>query len=126
MQAAHARWLWLAFAGTLWALTLTATAAEPVPGRTVESVRAWLVEQSPELRALGLEAEAAQARIHPAGALPDPSASVIIRGPDAPWRRADGGREVDYALRQRFPLWGKRELARTAARHEAAAAANSE
>lgn len=122
MQAPHARWLWLALAATLWALTSTVTAAEPVPGRTVESVRAWLVEQSPELRALGFEAEAAQARIHPAGALPDPSASVIFRGPDAPWRRADGGREIDYALRQRFPLWGKRELARTAARHEALAA----
>jgi len=115
-------WLQLALAATLWALALTATAAEPVPGRTVESVRAWLIEQSPELRVLGLEAEAAQARIHPAGALPDPSASVIFRGPDAPWRRADGGREIDYALRQRFPLWGKRELARTAARHEALAA----
>ena len=115
-------WLQLALAATLWALTLPAIAAKPVPGQTVDSVRAWLIEHSPELRALGLEAEAAQARIHPAGALPDPSASVIFRGPDAPWRRADGGREVDYALRQRFPLWGKRELARTAARHEAAAA----
>lgn len=122
MQTFFARCLWLVLVCTLWTFTLTATAAEPVPGGTVESVRAWLIEQSPELRALGLEAEAAQARIHPAGALPDPSASVIFRGPDAPWRRADGGREIDYALRQRFPLWGKRELARTAARHEAVAA----
>lgn len=122
MQAPYARWLWVALAGTLWVLALTATAAEPIPGQTVESVRTWLIERNPELRALGLEAEAAEARIQPAGALPDPSASIIFRGPDAPWRRADGGREIDYALRQRFPLWGKRELARTAARHEAVAA----
>src|SRR3546814_6181731 len=35
--------------------------------------------------------------------------------PDKPWRSAGADREVDYALRQRFPLWGKRGLARTAA-----------
>src|SRR3546814_1367753 len=41
--------------------------------------------------------------------------------PDKPWRSAGADREVDYALRQRFPLWGKRGLARTAATQDAVA-----
>src|SRR3546814_14701540 len=78
---------------------------------------------NPELRALDFEAQAAEARILPAGALPDPTASVGFRGldPDKPWRSAGADREVDYALRQRFPLWGKRGLARTAATQDAVA-----
>ncbi len=96
-------------------------AAETLPGRSVESIRAWLVQHNPELRALGLEAEAARARILPAGALPDPSAGIALRGldPGQPWRSSDAGREITYSLRQQFPLWGKRELARTGARQEA-------
>ena len=72
---------------------------------------------------MDFEAQAAEARILPAGALPDPTASVGFRGldPDEPWRTPDAGREVDYALRQRFPLWGKRGLARTAASQDAIA-----
>src|SRR3546814_2596862 len=58
---------------------------------------------------LDFEAQAAEARILPAGALPDPMASIGLRGldPDKPWRTAGAERQVDYALRQRFPLWGK-------------------
>lgn len=80
-----------------------------------------MVEHNPELRALGFEAEAARARILPAGALPDPSAGIALRGldPGQPWRGAEMGSEVTYSLRQKFPLWGKRELARTGARQEA-------
>lgn len=108
----------------LCVLGMPTAAAEPMPGRTIESVRAWLLEHSPELRALGFEAEAARARILPAGALPDPSASIALRGldPEQPWRSPGMGREINYSLRQRFPLWGKRELARTSARQEADAA----
>src|SRR3546814_8874116 len=78
---------------------------------------------NPELRALDFEAQAAEARILPAGSLPDPTASVGFRGldPDKPWRSAGADREDDYALRQRFPLWGKRGLARTAATQDAVA-----
>lgn len=96
-------------------------AAQTLPGRSVESIRAWLIEHNPELRALGLEAEAARARILPAGALPDPYAGIVLRGldPGQPWRGDDTGREITYTLRQQFPLWGKRELARTGARLEA-------
>ncbi|SFN64549.1 TolC family protein [Dokdonella immobilis] len=113
---------WL-LAGVLWTLALPVIAAEPIPGHSLESIRAWVLEHNPELRALDFEAQAAEARILPAGALPDPMASVAIRGlnPDKPWRSVDAGREFDYALRQRLPLWGKRDLARTAASQDAVA-----
>src|SRR5690606_10636944 len=113
---------WL-LAGILWTLALPTSASEPVPGHSLESIRTWVLEHNPELRALELETGAAEARILPAGALPDPTASVPIRGLDAnePWRSADAGREFDYALRQRLPLWGKRDLARSAASQDAVA-----
>ena len=111
------------FIGGLWTLVLPVTATEPIPGHNLESIRAWVLEHNPELRALDFEAQAAEARIQPAGALPDPTASLGFRGldPDKPWRTAGAEREVNYALRQRFPLWGKRGLARTAASQDAAA-----
>ena len=111
------------FAGGLWTLALPATATEPIPGHSLESIRTWVLEHNPELRAMDFETQAAEARILPAGALPDPMASVGFRGldPDKPWRTAGAEREVNYALRQRFPLWGKRGLARTAASQDAAA-----
>jgi hypothetical protein len=93
-------------AGALWTLALPVTASEPVPGHSLESIRAWVLEHNPELRAMDFEAQAAEARIQPAGALPDPTASLGFRGldPDKPWRSAGADRQVDYALRQRFPL----------------------
>lgn len=111
------------FAGGLWTLALPATATEPIPGHSLESIRTWVLEHNPELRAMDFETQAAEARILPAGALPDPMASVGFRGldPDKPWRTAGAEREVNYALRQRFPLWGKRGLARTAASQDAIA-----
>ena len=121
MQAPRLRLFGLGVASVLFAFSLSSVAAEPIPGRTVDSVRAWLIERNPELRAVGLEAEAAEARVYPAGALPDPSASLTLRGPDVPWQRGEGGREVSYALRQRVPLWGKRGLARTVASQDAVA-----
>ncbi|WP_374014010.1 TolC family protein [Pseudoxanthomonas koreensis] len=111
-------------AGTWLALALPVAATEPIPGHSLESIRAWVLEHNPELQAMDFEAQAAEARIQPAGALPDPTASLGFRGldPDKPWRSAGADREVDYALRQRFPLWGKRGLARTAASQDAVAA----
>ncbi len=46
---------WL-LAGALCALTLPATATEPIPGHSLESIRSWVLEHNPELRALDLEA----------------------------------------------------------------------
>jgi outer membrane protein TolC len=116
--------------GTLLAITLGATpvlAQAPLqapPGQDIASVHAWLRAHNPELRAMQLEAEAARARILPAGALPDPSASIALRelDPDRPWRVPGSDGEIVYSVRQRFPLWGKRELARTSARQQASAA----
>ncbi|WP_246069699.1 TolC family protein [Cognatiluteimonas lumbrici] len=110
-------------AGALLTLALPSVATEPVPGHSLESVHAWVLEHNPELRALDFETQAAEARILPAGALPDPTASVGFRGldPETPWRAAGAHREVEYALRQHVPLWGKRDLARTVARQGAAA-----
>lgn len=107
-----------------WALLPAWAQSPPLPGRDVASVHTWLREHNPELRALAAEAEAARARIQPAGALPDPAASIAFRelDPDRPWRVPGVDGAIDYALRQRFPLWGKRGLARTAARQQADAA----
>lgn len=113
--------------GVLLAVALAtigaATASEPLPGRDLASIHAWLREHNPELRALQAEAEAAQARIQPAGALPDPMASVLFEelDPDRPWQPLADEGAATLQLRQRFPLWGKRALARQAATHEAEA-----
>ena len=108
-------------AGALFLAALPATASEPLPGADVASLHAWLTGHNPELRALTLEAEAAQARIQPAGALPDPTLSLRLAGLDAgrPWRDAGMGSETTVSVRQPLPLWGKRDLARTSARQDA-------
>jgi cobalt-zinc-cadmium efflux system outer membrane protein len=103
--------------------TGAAFAAEPVPGTTIESIRDWLVAHNPQLRALQAEADAADARILPAGALPDPMASVVLRGidPEHPSLLPGNVGSTTYLLKQKFPLWGKRELSRGVARDEAQA-----
>lgn len=101
-----------------------AAADEPVPGATIASVQGWLYAHNPRLRALQAEAEAADARIYPAGALPDPMASVRLRGidPDRPSLLPGKAGSTTYMLQQRFPLWGKRGLSRDVARQAAEAA----
>lgn len=100
-----------------------ASAAEPDPGEDIASIRDWLSAHNPQLRALQAEADAAEARILPAGALPDPMASVELReiDPERPSLLPGNVGSTTYLLRQRFPLWGKRELSRDVARHEARA-----
>lgn len=111
----------LALAPAWPAFAQTSPPPPPPPGQDVASVHAWLREHNPELRALAAEAEAARARIQPAGALPDPSASIAFKELDAdrPWRLPGAAGDIEYAVRQRFPLWGKRALARTAASQDA-------
>src|SRR5690349_9345786 len=46
--------------------------AEPIPGATVESLLQYAREHNPEYAAMKLEATAADERVYPAGALPDP------------------------------------------------------
>lgn len=113
--------LWLA---TLCLIAPAAAAPNTDPGADLASVRTWLLERNPELRALQAEAEAAQARIIPAGALPDPTAEVELMGidPDRPSLLPGNVDATTWRLRQSFPMWGKRGLAREVARHEASAA----
>lgn len=100
-----------------------AFAAEPDPGRDIASIRDWLTAHNPQLRAMQAEIDAADARILPAGALPNPMASVWLKeiDPDRPSLLPGDVGSTTYMLQQRFPLWGKRELARDVARHEAQA-----
>ena len=98
-----------------------AYAAEPLPGEDVASIRAWLTAHNPQLRALQADADAAEARVLPAGALPDPMASIELReiDPDRPSLLPGNVGSTTYLLKQQFPLWGKRGLSRDVTRYEA-------
>ena len=93
---------------------------EPIPGATVESLRDWLIANNPQLQAMQLQTDAAQAGVYPAGALPDPVASVSLLGIDRDHPSLLPGNvgSTVYQVRQSFPLWGKRRLAREAAQQE--------
>ncbi|MFZ5635594.1 MAG: TolC family protein [Pseudomonadota bacterium] len=114
------------FCSALLAFAQTTVASEPeaswpAPGTDAESIRAWLLRENPRLKAMLAEAKAAEARVFPAGSLPDPMLQVTLR--DIPVETAtflpgNAGTTL-YEFRQRLPLWGKRELARSAARAEA-------
>lgn len=99
-------------------------AQAPPPGADVASIRAWLMENNPDLQAMQAEAEAARARIYPAGALPDPMGSIELReiDPDRPTLLPNNVGSTTYSLKQPIPLWGKRGLAREIAQQQADAA----
>ena len=66
----------------LLVLPLGGHAAKPAadsPGATLPELLVWAEQHNPELAAMQHEAEAADARIQPAGALPDPIFSVEWR-----------------------------------------------
>lgn len=99
-------------------------ASEPLPpGAGLDSIRSWLIAHNPELRALQAEAEAAEARVLPAGALPDPMVGLRLEGIDADRPNLLPGNVAltTYSLQQTIPLWGKRDLARGIAVQEASA-----
>ena len=96
-------------------------AQEAALGADLQGLLSHARAQSPELRAMQAEADAASQRVGPAGALPDPVLRVELMninndGTDAspsllPWKVG----ETKYTLMQSLPLWGKRELKRDAA-----------
>ena len=96
-------------------------AQESVLGADLPRLLTFARAQSPELRAMQAEADAAAQRVGPAGALPDPVLRVELMninnyGTDAspsllPWKVG----ETKYTLMQSLPLWGKRDLKRDAA-----------
>ena len=107
-----------------FALVSAPALAEPLPGGSVDSLLAAARETSPDLRLARLEAEAAQERIGPAGALPDPFLRVELENITrngtqnatlSPSRVGD----TKYLLAQPLPFWGKRDLKREIAAAEA-------
>lgn len=116
-------------------LSLPLHAAEPQPaaasgfeqpaGDTVESLLALARERNPEIAAMGYEADAATARVEPAGSLPDPILrtelqDITNQGTDAtPSVLPSRVGSTKYTLIQPIPFWGKRDLQRDAADAEA-------
>ena len=105
----------------LLGLALPVLGDELPPGTDVASIRSWLLAHNPELRAMQADADAAQARILPAGTLPDPMIGFRLKGIDSrsPSLLPGNVDMATYSIRQTFPLWGKRELARDVARGQA-------
>jgi outer membrane protein TolC len=105
-----------------------AMAQADAPGRTVESLLEYAKARNPQYAAMRAEAEAAQERVQPAGALADPVLRIELEnvtnfGSEArpnllPGRVGD----TKYTLMQPLPFWGKRDLKREAAAAEADAA----
>ncbi|MFO1226107.1 TolC family protein [Roseateles sp.] len=100
-------------------------AQEVVLGSNLQGLLTFARAQSPELKAMRQEADAAAQRVGPAGALPDPVLRVELMninnyGSDMspsllPWKVG----ETKYTLMQALPLWGKRDLKRDAASADA-------
>ena len=94
-----------------------AASFDAAPGATVDELLALARRLNPELAAAALESEQAMAKIVPAGALDDPMVNFT---------RDQGFRQTLVTVSQEFPLWGKRDLRREAARADAAAARGRE
>jgi cobalt-zinc-cadmium efflux system outer membrane protein len=100
-------------------------AQEAALGADLQGLLAHARTQSPELKAMQAEADAAAQRVGPAGALPDPVLRVELMninnyGTDAsPSLLPSKVGETKYTLLQSLPLWGKRELKRDAATADA-------
>jgi outer membrane protein, heavy metal efflux system len=96
---------------------MTALAGEPVPGASVESLL-WLAKQrNPEYASMRHEANAAEERIGPAGALPDPKLRVELQditmgGEQNPTLQPSRVGSTRYQLMQDVPWFGKRGLKR--------------
>ncbi len=102
------------------ALTLSATAAAQTPGATVQSLLDYARGANPEFAFMQREADAAAARVVPAGNLPDPVVAIEWRDIT---RDGEGGPNLlparvgsmKYTVRQMLPWPGKLDLARAAA-----------
>ena len=130
-STAHAPPLARRLRGLLIVLLATVGTSGPVAaqgsalGADLQGLLAHARAQSPELRAMQAEADAAAQRVGPAGALPDPVLRVELMninnyGTDAsPSLLPSKVGETKYTLMQSLPLWGKRELKRDAASADA-------
>jgi outer membrane protein, heavy metal efflux system len=99
--------------------------AEPPLGATVEGLLAYARERNPEYAAMREEATAAQEKVYPAGAFPDPMFKVELQnvtnyGSDAaPSLNPAKVGSTKYTLSQSLPFFGKRDLRREAAEADA-------
>lgn len=105
-------------------LPLGGHAAKPAadaPGATLSELLLWAEQHNPELAAMQHEAAAAEARIQPAGALPDPTFSVEWRDiPNDDFTLAPSRvGSMKYTVAQAFPLGGKLESKQRVAEAEA-------
>ena len=97
------------------------------PGRTVASLLDYARQNNPEYAAMRYEAEAAQERIEPAGALMDPKVQIEWRditkmGEQSATLSPSRVGSTKYLLMQDLPWYGKRDLKREIAELEAAGA----
>jgi outer membrane protein TolC len=102
------------------ALASAPALAQPPPGATVESLLSYARQTNPEFAVMQREAEAAAARVAPAGNLPDPTFSIELRditrdGTSSATLSPSNVGSTKYTVRQMFPWPGKRDLARAAA-----------
>lgn len=104
-----------------------ALSSETVPGGSVESLLELAKQTNPELAAMRHEALAAQERILPAGALPDPMLRVELQdltkgGEQSPTLLPNRVGSTKYTLIQNLPWFGKRGLKREIAEFDSASA----
>lgn len=114
-----------AFAGA-WCVTASAQERAPTsaPGKGVESLLTYAREHNPELAAVRHEADAANERVTPAGALPDPKLRTELRditrmGDQNATLSPSRVGSTKYLLMQDLPWYGKRDLKRDVAQAEA-------
>ena len=111
-------------AGLLWVSPLQ---AQTTPGASVDELLALARERAPELAVMRLEAEAAEERIVPAGAFPDPMFRMELQDLDNEGRgfpvvlpHKVGA--TKYTFVQTLPWFGKRDARRAGAQADAEAA----
>jgi outer membrane protein TolC len=102
------------------ALALCSAVAAQTPGATVQSLLDYARGANPEFAVMQREADAAAARVVPAGNLPDPVVAVEWRditrdGESGPNLLPARVGSMKYTVRQMLPWPGKRDLARAAA-----------
>jgi len=105
----------------------TTSAQTPALGGDLESLLTYARQHNVEYSAMRFEAEAADARIDSAGALPDPKFRVELRdltkmGEQNPTFNPSQVGSTRYLLMQDLPWFGKRDLRRDIAVSEAKAA----
>lgn len=110
-------------------LAAAAVPAQEPPGADVEELLALARELNPEYATLRYEAEAAAARIVPAGALADPRLQIELRditrmGDRSPTLLPNRVGSTSYRLTQEIPWFGKRDLRREVAELDAIGAGN--